>query len=78
MLADPESAVSFEFIVCNLLSFYILDKSSQHLDSSAVFFQVDVACGKYGAAKGMGPGKGYDLLLLCSGNCKVWTLLLHL
>lgn len=27
-------------------------------------FQVEVACGKHGAASGMGPGKGYSLLVL--------------
>ncbi|KAJ0076062.1 hypothetical protein Patl1_33492 [Pistacia atlantica] len=56
MLADPESAVRmfpFNFYYdCYHLS--LIDNTRY-----GYFYQIDVACGKNGAAYGIGPGKGY-------------------
>lgn len=58
MLADPESAVRmFHFKIIPFMSkiFWKL---------IITFYQVDVACGKHGAASGIGPGKGYYLIVV--------------
>ncbi|WMV29477.1 hypothetical protein MTR67_022862 [Solanum verrucosum] len=49
---------------CDVTFAMLTDPESAHLESITLFFQADAACGKYGAAKGMGLGKGYDLFSL--------------
>jgi hypothetical protein len=58
MLADPESAVRMFH-----LDFLLLGLLSQSWQLIAAPYQVEVACGKHGAASGMSSGKGYYLFL---------------
>ena len=58
MLADPESAV-------RMFHFIIIPSTSKIVWLLIItFYQVDVACGKHGAASGIGPGKGYYFILV--------------
>ena len=61
MLADPECAVRMFFFFWNIIVQFVVLTSEVQLRCS--IFQVEVACGKNGAVSGMGPGKGYYLLV---------------
>ncbi|CAN0878045.1 Glyoxylate/succinic semialdehyde reductase 2, chloroplastic [Linum grandiflorum] len=75
MLSDPESAVRVLFPSLDPLPAFVILLRAVNMVATVLTlasYQMEVACGKYGAASGMAPGKGYvDVSTVDGGTSKL-------